>query len=159
MEKLHFAKGLDPIADAFAGTINSDVVSMANWRRVMFIIFIGVGATGTSTFTVEACDDVTPSNIAAIAFWSREITATDVEGAITRQAAAGFVNTAGSSKIVLIEVAAEDVEGATVNGNRGNKFVRLNAVESVNSPVLGSIMIMHDEGRYIGATAKPSVLA
>ena len=67
----------------------------------------------------------------------------DTEGAITRRAAAGFTNTAGSSKIVLIEVDAADVAAASVNGAVGNHFVRLNAVESVNSPVLGGIMVIH----------------
>ena len=70
------------------------------------------------------------------------------EGAVTRRAAAGFINTAGSSKIVLIEVDADDVAAASVNGAVGKHFVRLHAVESVDSPILGDITIIHGEGRY-----------
>ena len=148
MEALHFAKGLDPVADAFSGIINSDVVSMRDYQRLLFVIFVGVGATGTSTFTVEACDDAVPTYQTTIPFWSREITTGDTEGAVTRRAVAGFVNAAGSSKIVLIEVAAAAVQAARVNGAVGNHFVRLQAVESVDNPVLGGIMIIHGLGRY-----------
>ena len=138
MENLHFAKGIDPIADAFAGTVNSDVYSMRGHGRGLFVVYVGDGATGTSTLTVEACDDVTPSNTTAIGFWYREITSTDVQGAITRAAAAGFVTTAGSSKIVLVEVDAKDL----ADDGGGFGFVRLHAVESVNSPVLGGVMFI-----------------
>ena len=93
MESLRFAKGIDPVADAFTGTVYSDVYSLRDYGRILFVIYVGVGATGTSTLTVEACDDVTPTNTTAIAFWSREITSGDTEGAITRQAAAGFTTT------------------------------------------------------------------
>ena len=140
MEKLHFAKGLDPIADAFAGTVYSDVYNIGHYGRILFVLYVGVGATGTSVLTVEACDDVTPTNTTAIAFWSREITSGDTEGAITRRAAAGFTTTAGSSKIVLVEVDAKDVAAASVNSAVGNKYVRLAAVEGVDSAVLGGVM-------------------
>ena len=136
MEALKFAKGLDPIADAFAGaTVNSDVVSMRGYGRALFVVHIGVGATGSSTFTVESCDDVTPTTATAIPFWSREILTGDTESAITRRAAAGFVNTVGSSKIILIEVDAADLVA-------GDAFVRLDAAESVNDPVLGGILVI-----------------
>ena len=66
MENLHFAKGIDPVADAFASTVRSDVYSMRGHGRGLFVIYAGVGATGTSTITVNACDDVVPSNRTAI---------------------------------------------------------------------------------------------
>lgn len=138
MEALKFAKGLDPVADALSATVASDVVSMRNHKRVLFAVHIGVGATGTSTFTVEACDDVVPTTTVAVPFWSREILTGDTESAITRRASTGFVNTAGSSKIILIEVDAEDL--AELGPDYG--FVRLKAVESVDSPVLGGILII-----------------
>lgn len=115
MERLHLAKGIDPVADAFAGTTAAtDVVSLRGYDRVLFVVYIGVGVTGTQTWTVEACDDVTPTNTTAIAFWYREVLTGDTEGAITRAAAAGFTVTAGSSKLALIEAAAEDVAAASV---------------------------------------------
>ena len=141
LDSLKFAKGIDPVADAFTGTVNSDVYSMRAHQRILFVIYVGVGATGTSTLTVEACDDFVPTNTTAIAFWSREITSGDTDGAITRRAAAGFTTTAGSSKIVLVEVDAKDLTAGKPN-------VRLVAVESVDSPVLGGILAIGGGGRY-----------
>ena len=135
LEELKLAKGLDPVADAFAGTKNSDVIAMRDHGRVMFVVVIGVGATGTSTITVESCDDVVPTTQTAIAFWSREILSGDTDSAKVRQAAAGFVNTAGSSKLIAIEVEAKDLVA-------GDGFVRLHMVESVDSPVLGGILVV-----------------
>jgi len=139
MERLHIVKGLDPVADAFAGaTVYSDVVNVKNLSRVLFVVFGGVATAGTgaSTFTVEACDDVTPSNVSAIPFESREIATGDAEGAITARAATGYVGTAGSSKISLIEV-REDALAAS-----GYGYVRLKAAESVNDPVVGCILVI-----------------
>ena len=102
---------------------------------MMFIVYVGVGATGTSVITVESCDDFVPTNTTAIPFWSREILTGDTDGAITRRAAAGFTTTAGSSKIVCVEVDAKDLPAGEPN-------VRLHLVESVNSPVLGGIMVV-----------------
>ena len=141
LETLHFAKGIDPVADAFAGTKRSDVYSMRDHERLVFLFYCGVGATGTSTIKVNSCDDVTPTTRTAIGFWSREITATDVQGAITRRAAAGYVNTAGSSKLIALEVAAEDLED-------GDGFVEIEFAESVDSPVLGGVCVIAGEGRY-----------
>lgn len=142
METLHFAKGIDPVADAFAGTVYSDVYSMKAYERLLFVVYIGVGATGSSTFKVNSCDNTTPSTRTEIPFWYREILTTDVQGPITRAVAAtGFVNTVGSSKIILVEVAAADLV-------EGDEFVELDMVESVNNPCLGGVMAIGGYGRY-----------
>jgi len=145
MERLHFVKGLDPVADAFAGTVNSDVINCENLERVLFVVHVGVGATGTSTFTVEACDDVVPTTQSAVAYRSREITTGDTEGTITDRAAAGYIDTAGSSKVLLYEV------DTSVLAASGYGYVRLHAVESVDSPVLGGILVI-GESRVPGAS-------
>ena len=151
---------LDPIADAFAGTVYSDVYSMRGYGNILFVIYAGVGATGTSTLTVEACDNVTPSNTTAIVFWYREMTATDVEGAITKAAVGGYTTTAGSSKVILVEAKAADVAAASVNSTVGNHFVRLAAVESAVSPVLGGIhaVLGGEPSRYL-EDVKATVIA
>ena len=156
LENLKFAKGLDPVADAFdnATVPVSDVYSMRDHGRGLFVIYIGVGATGTQTLTVEACDDVVPTTATAIAFWSREILTGDTESAITRRAAAGFTTTAGSSKIILCEVDAKDLAG--------NGFVRMKqTAEPVNSPCLGSIMFIAGRGpnRYARGAANATIIA
>lgn len=138
MERLQFIKGLDPVADAFTATVSSDVIDMSEFSRIVFLMYAGVGATGTSTFTVEACDDTTPSNVTAIPFFSRD-DHVDAEGAVTARAAAGYIPAAGSSKISAFEV-REDALSAT-----GYRYVRLKAVESVDSPVLGCILVLGEK--------------
>jgi hypothetical protein len=152
MERLHFAKGLDPVADGLSGTVYSDIINMKNLSRVLFAVYGGVatGGTGASTFTVEASDDVAGSNVVAIPFTSREIATGDTEGAITARAATGYVGTAGSSKLTLIEV-REDALAAS-----GYGYVRLKAVESVNDPVVTGILVIGES--KVPGQSKPTAI-
>jgi hypothetical protein len=141
-----FELGLAPIADAFAGTATSRVVSMKNHNRVRFIAFWGVGATGTSTFTVEACDDTTPSNTSAVPFYYRITVQGAAPGTVTAATSAGFLSTAGSAQMYEIEVPAEALAAS------GYGYVRLKGVEGTASARLGGILIEMLEPRYPGAT-------
>lgn len=135
LEGFQLIKGLDPVADAFAGTVSTDVVDMSEFSEVAFVRHDGVGATGTSTVTVEACDDIVPTTTSAVAFHSRAITTGDTEGAITSRAAAGFATPAGSSKIVAAIVHEVALAAS------GYRYVRAKYVEVVDSPVLGGVLI------------------
>jgi hypothetical protein len=135
-QEVHFVKGLDAVADAFAGTVRSDVVSVKNAHAVHFLIHKGVGATGTSVITVNACDDTTPSNRTAIPFKYRACTSGDTWGAMTNATASGFTTTAGSSQLYIVEVDAD------LLANSGYGYCELTATESVDSPVLGGIIVM-----------------
>jgi hypothetical protein len=149
-QTVHFVKGLDPVADAFAGTVYSDIVNMKAYSKATFLIYKGVGTTGTSTITVEASDDTSGSNVTAIPFRYKAITSGDTEGALTAATTTGFATTAGSSQLYVIEVDAEEL------GDTGYGYVRLKAAEVVDSPVLGGIAIMLHGARYaqdIPATA------
>lgn len=146
-ERNHVVKGLDPVADAFEGTVYSDIVSMKGHSKIEFILYKGVGATGTSTLTVEASDDFAASNVTAVPFWSRRCANTaDAQGTLTRRAAAGFATTAGSSEIYICEVNAEDL------AETGYSNVRLKAVQVVDSPVLGGILIIASSPTFSRAT-------
>lgn len=137
--RIHWVTGLDPVADAFAGTVTTDVINASNATAVHFIVHKGVGATGTSTITIEACDDTTPSNATAIPFYYQAVTATgttDVPGALTRATSTGFLTTAGSGQIYVISV---DVNQLAATSQR--KYVRLKSVESVDSPQLLGVLI------------------
>lgn len=137
-----YIKGLDPVADAFDSTVATDIVNMANWKVATFIIYLGVGATGTSTITVEACDDVAASNTSAVPFVYRQILTGDTPGALTKATSAGFATTAGSSKLVVVSVESEALAAS------GYQYVRLKAVEVVNSPVLGGVLIELSSPRF-----------
>ena len=141
-EIAHFVKGLDPVADFFSGTVRSDVVDLSQYHKVTFVVYKGVGTTGTSTLTVEASAGSSPDTVTAIPFRYRAITATDVLGAVTDAAAAGFDTTAGSSQLYLIEVDAKAL------ANLGRNWVTLKAVEVVDSPVVGCILIILTKPRY-----------
>lgn len=142
LEKLHFVKGIDPIADAFAGTKYSDVVNLAKYNKAIFVVYKGVGTTGVSTITVQACDDTTPTNRTAVPFHYRAITSDDTQGALTAATTAGFSTTAGSSQIYVVEVDGRNL------ASTGYGYVQLKMVESVDDPVLGGILIVLGEPRY-----------
>ena len=150
LQNVHPVKGLDPVADAFAGTVYSDIVNMGDYACATFIIYKGVGTTGTSTITVNACDDVSASNETAITFRYKAITTGDTEGALTAATTAGFATSAGSSELYAIEIDSEEL------GDTGYQYARLKCVEVANDPVLGGILIIMGGPRYaqdIPATA------
>jgi len=135
-------KGLDPIADAFAGTAVSDVINMENIIEGVFIVYKGVGTTGTSTITLEACDDVVPTTTSAIAFEYQANTTGDTYGTVTTATSAGFATTAGSSQIYVIYVHAAKLAAS------GYGYVRLKATEVVDAAVLGGIIFIPLKTRH-----------
>lgn len=143
LTNLHLVKGIDPVADAFATTVYSDVVKLSDYDCVMFVVYAGVGTSGTSVVTIEACDDTTPSNTSAIPFHYREVTTGDTEGTLTAASASGFTMTAGSSRFAMMEVAAEDLLAA------GYGYVRAKFAESVDSAVIGCVFAIMGKPRYL----------
>ncbi|RLC77704.1 MAG: hypothetical protein DRJ03_26415 [Chloroflexi bacterium] len=141
LDKLHWMKGIDPVADAFSGTASTDIVK-AMGEGVLFIRYHGVGTTGTSTVTVEACDDTTPSNSTAVAFMYRTCTSGDTWGAWTTATASGFTTTAGSSQMYQIYVDSAEL------AEEGYGYVRAKFTESVDDPVLGCVLIAIVNQRY-----------
>lgn len=138
----HIVNALVPVADAFSGTVYSDVISMKDWNHISFAVQCGAGATGTSTITVEACDDVTPTTVSAIPFKYQACVSGDTFGALTDAAATGFTTTAVANKMYKIEVDSSALAAL------GYGYIRLKAVEVVDSPVLGGILAVLTEPRY-----------
>ena len=139
-------KGLDAVADAFAGaTVYSDVIDAANFQQIAFLLHKGVGTTGTSTVTVEACDDTTPSNTTAAAFRYRKSTTGDTWGALTDVASTGVATTAGSSQLYVFIADPRDIIAT------GYRYVRLKCAEVVDSEVLGGIIVIGLGNRYTQA--------
>jgi len=134
LEELHLLPGIDPIADAFSGTVNTDIVEVQG-EGVLFVIGKGVGTTGTSVITVDACSTIGAAATTAIAFNYRASTTPDTWGDVTAATATGFTTTAGSSQRYMIDVPAANV-GAT-----GYAYVRLTATESAVAAVLGYVDI------------------
>jgi hypothetical protein len=143
-QSVHYAIGLNAVANAFAGTVYSDVVNAKGYSKIQFLVHNGVGTTGTSTITVLAGDDTTdpPSNSTAIPFRYKAMTTTDTEGAFTTATTAGFTTTAGSNDLYVIEVDCSEI------GDTGYNYCCLKCVESAADPVLGGILILMYGGRY-----------
>lgn len=140
-DQMHFINALPPVADAFEGTVRSDVINVKG-EGILFILYKGVGTTGTSTITVNACDDVTPSNRTTVPFYYRANLATDVWAEWTAAPVTGFVTTAGSNHMYQILVDAAEL------AEEGRGYAELNTVQSVDSPVLGGIMAIVLNQRY-----------
>ena len=136
LDNIHAVKGIDPVADFNDTTQSTAVVNMSGFNNVLFVYYKGVGTTGTSTLTVEACDDIVPTNTTAVPFFYKKVTSTDVETALTKATSTGFTTTAGSSQLYLVEVRGGDL------ASTGYNYVRLKCTEVVNSPVLGGIAIL-----------------
>lgn len=149
----HFINtGLAPVADALAGTVTSDVVNMAMYDHVTFILIRGVGTTGTSTLTVESCSSAAGADNEAIPFKSRSGAGTGAAlGALTARLAAGFATVAGSAKIDVIEVEAADTLS-------GKPYVRLSAVEVVNDPVVACILTICGDASYEQAVLPSAIV-
>lgn len=133
IERLQFIKGLDPIADAHNGAPGSDVIDMSPFSRIVFLSYRGVATGGTAapTYTVEACDDTTPTTTSAIAFNMRES-----YGAVTDEPTTGEQATAGSSAIDVMEIHESALAAS------GYRYVRLKIAETVNDPVVACIVVL-----------------
>lgn len=152
IENCHFVNAVPPVADALVDG-SSDIVKMEEFGKVVFVIQTGVGATGTSTVTIEACDDVTPSNSSAIPFHYRKITVADTHAAVTAVAAAGVATVAGSNDMYVFEV---DADALAEDGN-GYEYVRLTLVEVTDSPVLAGILVLQLDARYASAVDRTQI--
>lgn len=155
LEEILPVKGLDPVAD-FSDTAQSgDIVSLRGHEKFVALIYKGVGASGTSTITVEGCDTIVPGTATAVAFRYREfITANlDTAGAIKSATSAGFTTTAGSSQLYVVEIDAEALLALGFN------FVRVTMTEVVNSPVLGGIVYLMCGAKFRGAGVPASVIS
>lgn len=141
LDKLHFVKGVDPIADAFAGTVQTDIVECLG-QGVLFFRYDGVGTTGTSVVTVQACSTIGAAATTAVVFNYRISTTADTWGDWTAATTAGFTTTAGSSQMYQIYV------DAGVLAETGYGYARAVFTESVDSEVLGGVLIAVVNLRY-----------
>lgn len=142
LKNYHIVNALAPVADAFNGTVYTDIINMKEYGHVSFLIQTGAGALGTSTITVEACDDVSGTNSSAIPFVYQECTTGDTFAEKVKVAAAGFATTAGANKMYKVEVDADAL------GVSGYSYIRLKAVEVVNDPVTAGIIAVLTEAKF-----------
>lgn len=154
LTQVKVVSALAPVADAFDGTKTSKALNMTNYGAASFLVTKGVGLTGTSTITVEKCSASDGTGATAIPFFYERIPTGDTRGTLTEATTAGFTTTAGSDEMYLVHVHT-NLEGLA----SGDKpWVRLKAVESVDSPVVGCIHAFLYQGNY-GNSHGPSAIA
>jgi len=141
LDKLHWVKGIDPIADAFAGTVYTDIVEVLG-QGVLFFRYDGVGTTGTSVVTVQACSTIAPAATTAVPFIYRISTSGDTWGDWTAATTTGFTTTAGSSQMYQIYADAAHL------AETGYGYARAVFTESADSEVLGGVLIAVVNLRY-----------
>ena len=149
MSEFHYVTGTgasttllaSPVSDALAGTIYTDVVSLALYEEALFTLSIGVGTTGTSTLTIESCDDFTPSNVQAVEFEYKRVSAGETNTKWTAATSAGFTTTAGSHQMYIIRAKAE-------NQYLNYPNVRMKGVEVANAAVMAGCTIQMAKPSY-----------
>ena len=147
IENARFVSCLKPVANAFAGTVYPDGVNLSAHEDVTFVVQKGVGTTGTTTITVVAGDDASPSNESAVPFYYRRIPSNNITpGALTAATSSGFTTTAGSGDTYVIEINAKALAAS------GYKYAHLKMVESVASAVVGSVTAIVTGGRFADNT-------
>jgi len=142
LKNYHIVNALLPVADAFNGTVYTDIINMKDYGHISFLIQTGAGATGTSTITTEACDDVSGTHTSAIPFIYQECTSGDTFGGKASATSVGFATTAGANKMYKVEVDSDAL------GASGYSYIRLKAVEVVNDPVTAGIVAVLTEAKY-----------
>ncbi len=145
IDQFHAAVMLPPVADAFSGTVSTTPVRLGIYPFLHALIVCGVGTVGTATVTVEACSDASGSNPEAIPFKLNKqapgANAADTWLGYADVTAAGFVTTAGSHKLLAIDVDARDLP-------TGKPFVRITSVEVADGAVIAAIIGLFSNGRY-----------
>jgi hypothetical protein len=146
-----------PVADAFAGGINSEAVSLRDFNRATLIIMTGaIEDSGISNLvTVEACTAADGTGNTAMAFRSRRMlysTTVDTWGALTARTSSGhnFATASGgavANNVWMLEVTADEVAAAAA----GSHFVRAVIAETVNKTITAAGLWILSEPRYAGA--------
>lgn len=145
----HIVNGIVPKADAFATAATTDWISMANHRRLTFIIHTGNATSGTAngTVTVNASAVAAGSSPTALTFRYRvcaSSTTVDAWGDLTLATTSGFSMTAGDNYIYIVEVLANEVEAEAA----GKYFVALTVTEVTNDPIDAAVLCILSEPRY-----------
>lgn len=146
----HIVRALEASADMFNGDPTTDIVDLANYDHVTFIIQKGAGAVGTATVKVYASDDTDGTTTCAAGFTYRANTSGDTWDAPAAADASGFTTTAGANQAYAIEVSADEIlkagrENATPFDGR---CVYLEFAEVADDPCVGGVAAVLSAGRY-----------
>lgn len=148
----HIIPAFVPVADAFAGGLTTEAVSLAKYRRATLVVITGaIEDTGISNIvTVEACTAADGTGNTAMAFKYRAqqySTTVDTWSALTAATTTGYDfadNNTVANTVWFLEVTAEEV-GAAVDGA---EFVRAVIAETANKTITAGGIWILSEPRY-----------
>ena len=148
----HVVNLLYPVADAFAGGVDTDVICLRDYGKIAFIISTGAieDAGISNLITVKACTDAAKTGATAIPFRSRiclSSTSVDAWSDLAARAAAGYNFAAAfpvANAIWYIEVDAEEVSAGLAEAD----FVYLTIAETANKTITASAIAVLQEPRY-----------
>ncbi len=151
-----------PVADAFAGGITTEAVSLRDYQRATLIIQTGAieDAGISNAVTLEACTAAAGTNNTAMAFRSRLLpstTSVDLWTALTARAATGYnaaLAQAVANGLWMFEVTADEVAAAY----DGASWVRAVIAETANKTITASGLWILSEPRYPGAIPQGSIV-
>lgn len=148
----HIVPAFVPVADAFAGGLTTEAVSLANYRRATLVVITGaIEDSGVSNLvTLEACTAADGTGNTAMAFQYRAMqysTSADTWGALTAATSSGYnfsVNNAVANAVWLAEVTSDEVAAAV----DGGEFVRAVIAETANKTITAGGIWILTEPRY-----------
>lgn len=148
----HIVPALVPVADAFAGGVDTEVVCLRDYRRATLVVMTGaIEDAGISNLvTLNACTDAAKTGATAMAFRYRTqpySTTVDTWTALALAAATGYNAAAAfpaANVVWFFEVAAEDVQAALA----GADFVYATIAETANKTVTAAAFWILSEPRY-----------
>ena len=149
-EECHVVNAIAPIDINGVGP-DSDVWSMENYSHCSIIVQLGVTG-GATTITVEECDDFTPHNSTAIAFYnSAEVTAAgDTLGARTAATSSGITGSTNDGVMYVIEIDASELTDGYPN-------LRVRFSDPTEATVVSAVAIL--SGSRYATEASPTAIA
>ncbi|MBA7575943.1 hypothetical protein ES708_17779 [subsurface metagenome] len=157
-----------PSLDPFAGSKNSDIVNMENYKKCTFIIPTGSTSDDAGKVTVKAgfsstsCSAVIPfkyrTQISGTVGGTTGSTGSDVPSALTDATTTGFLMTAGKlGGLYIIEVDASTVLAGTTAGAVDYDHVCLTVTEVGSSGVPACVLAILSEPRYPQAILQTAI--
>ena len=132
IDRDHFVNAVVPVANAFAGTLSSDVIKV-DGDGIEFIIIRGAG-TGSTVVTVLACSNPAAAATAAVTFWYKEIVTDPGDTEWTLATTTGFTAAANANAMFRVWVPADLI------GANGYNYAQLKAVEGTANATTGCVL-------------------
>lgn len=148
----HLIPAFVPVADAFAGGITTEAVSLANYRKATLVILTGAreDAGISNLVTIDACTTAAGGTTAAVAFKYRAMaysTTVDTWSALTDATSSGYnfaANNTAANVVWFLEVSVEDVIAAVPDA----RFIRAAIAETANKTITAAGLWILSDPRY-----------